>query len=54
MSFRVRPALPADVRAIRDLVEPYAQQRILLAKEWVGYYEAVQEFVVAEADDAAR
>ncbi|AEE47626.1 amino-acid N-acetyltransferase [Cellulomonas fimi] len=48
---RVRAALPADVRAIRALVEPYAEQRILLAKEWVGYYEAVQEFVVAEAPD---
>ncbi|WP_136518383.1 MULTISPECIES: amino-acid N-acetyltransferase [Cellulomonas] len=47
----VRPALPADVRAIRALVEPYAAQRILLAKEWVGYYESVQEFVVAEAGD---
>ena len=48
MSFRVRPALPADVRAIRALVEPYAAERILLAKEWVGYYESVQEFLVAE------
>lgn len=45
---QVRAAVPADVRAIRDLVQPYADQRILLAKEWVGYYEAVQEFVVAE------
>lgn len=44
----VRPALPADVHAIRDLVAPYATQRILLAKEMVGYYEAVQEFLVAE------
>ena len=43
----VVPALPSDVRAIHRLVEPYAQERILLAKEWVGYYEAVQEFVVA-------
>jgi len=51
MSFRVRPALPADVRAIRALVEPYAAERILLAKEWVGYYEAVQEFLVVEAED---
>ena len=47
-AYRVRPALPADVRAIRDLVHPYANERILLAKEWVGYYEAVQEFAVAE------
>jgi amino-acid N-acetyltransferase len=45
----VRPALPADVRAIRDLVAPYADERILLAKEMVGYYESVQEFLVAEA-----
>jgi amino-acid N-acetyltransferase len=49
----VRPALPADVRAIRDLVAPYATERILLAKEMVGYYESVQEFLVAE-DDAGR
>ncbi len=44
----VRPAMPADVRAIRDLVEPYAQERILIPKELVGYFESVQEFVVAE------
>ncbi|MFC8923886.1 amino-acid N-acetyltransferase [Cellulosimicrobium sp. NPDC057127] len=43
----VRPAMPADVRAIRTLVQPYAEERILLAKEMVGYYESVQEFVVA-------
>jgi amino-acid N-acetyltransferase len=47
----VRPALPADVRGIRDLVAPYATERILLAKEMVGYYEAVQEFLVAQAED---
>lgn len=47
----VRPALPSDVRAIRALVEPYAAERILLAKEWVGYYESVQEFEVAQAGD---
>jgi len=51
VSFRVRPALPADVRAIRALVEPYAAERILLEKEWVGYYEAVQEFLVVETED---
>lgn len=49
----VAPALPADVRAIRRLVEPYAAERILLAKEWVTYYEAVQEFVVARTPDGA-
>lgn len=44
----IRSALPIDVRAIRDLVAPYASERILLAKELVGYYEAIQEFLVAE------
>jgi len=44
----IRPALPADVPAIRDLIHPYAEARILLAKDMVDYYEAVQEFFVAE------
>ena len=47
----MRAALPADVHAVHDLVEPYAAERILLPKEWVGYYEAVQEFLVAVVDD---
>ncbi|GAA1716667.1 amino-acid N-acetyltransferase [Isoptericola hypogeus] len=50
-SFAVRPALPADMRGVRGLVEPYAADRILLAKEMVGYYEAVQEFLVASGPD---
>lgn len=45
----VRPALPADVLAIRSIVEAYANRRILLAHDLVAYYEAVQDFVVAEA-----
>lgn len=49
--FLVRPALPADVRGIRGLVQPYADERILLAREWVGYYESVQEFQVAQEPD---
>ncbi|MCL2464772.1 MAG: amino-acid N-acetyltransferase [Micrococcales bacterium] len=48
---RVRPATPADVHEIHDIVEPYATERILLAKEWVTYYEAVPEFVVAVERD---
>lgn len=50
---RVRRALPKDVRTIRDLVEPYANEHILIPKELVGYFEAVQEFVVAEVEDPA-
>jgi amino-acid N-acetyltransferase len=45
----VRRARTADVRAIDDLVERYAADRILLAKERVTLYEDVQEFRVAEA-----
>lgn len=45
---RIRPARPSDVRAIRALVEPYADRRILIAKEMVAYYESVQEFLVVD------
>jgi len=36
------------VRTIDSLVTPYADERILLPKELVGYFEAVQEFLVAD------
>ncbi len=45
----VRRARTADGRAVADLVERYAADRILLAKERVTLYEDVQEFRVAEA-----
>ncbi|HJB11922.1 MAG TPA: amino-acid N-acetyltransferase [Candidatus Brachybacterium merdavium] len=47
MSITVRPARPADVRAINRLVEPMTHEGILLGKDLVAYYEAVQEFLVA-------
>jgi amino-acid N-acetyltransferase len=43
--------MPQDVPAIRDLVQPYADERILLAKELVGYFEATPEFLVATDDE---
>ncbi|WP_375386738.1 amino-acid N-acetyltransferase [uncultured Microbacterium sp.] len=46
--FRIRPARAADVRAIQGLLEPFVQRRILLGKDLVVLYEAVQQFVVAE------
>ena len=46
----IRPARTADVEAIREICEPLVDQRILLGKELVSLYEAVQEFVVAEID----
>lgn len=52
MSFVVRRARTSDVPAIQELIEPLVQQRILLGKERVVFYESVQEFLVAvdEAD----
>lgn len=46
--FVVRPARTQDMRAIRALVSPLAERRILLQKEAVAYYEATGDFVVAE------
>lgn len=46
--FVVRRARTRDVRTIRRLVDGYATERILLAKENVTLYEDVQEFWVAE------
>ena len=48
----VRRARTADVRAVRALVDAYADDRILLSKETVTLYEDVQEFWVAELDGA--
>lgn len=38
------------MRRVHDLVEIYAPQRILLAKEWVTLFEGTPEFIVAELD----
>ncbi|SIT83789.1 amino-acid N-acetyltransferase [Microbacterium sp. RU33B] len=46
--FTVRAARTTDVRAIRALLDPFVQRRILLGKDLVVLFEAVQEFVVAE------
>lgn len=48
----VRAARTGDVRAMQGIIEPYVRRRILLGKELVTLYEAVQEFVVAERDGA--
>ncbi|WP_341955005.1 amino-acid N-acetyltransferase [Salinibacterium sp. TMP30] len=49
--FSVRPATTADVRTIQSLVEPFVNERILLGKDLVVFFEAVQEFRVAVAAD---
>jgi amino-acid N-acetyltransferase len=50
VSVLVRRARASDVRQIRALVAPLAAARVLVAKEAVSYYEALQEFRVAEVD----
>jgi len=51
MTFSVRSARTSDVPHIQALVEPLVQRRILLGKDSVVFYEAIQEFRIAE--DAA-
>ena len=50
-AFSVRRARTADVPGIQTLIEPLVQERILLGKDRVVFYEAVQEFRVAETAD---
>ncbi len=47
----VRRARTADVPGIQELIEPLVQERILLGKDRVVFYESVQEFRVAETAD---
>jgi len=49
----VRPARTSDVPHIQRLVEPLAERRILLGKDRVVLYEAVQEFRIAENETGA-
>ncbi|NGN82350.1 amino-acid N-acetyltransferase [Arthrobacter silviterrae] len=46
----LRPARTSDVQAIKELVAPLAEKRILISKESVTYFESIQEFLVAELD----
>ncbi|MGF9663698.1 amino-acid N-acetyltransferase [Arthrobacter crystallopoietes] len=50
-AFTIRPARTTDVADIRRLVKPLADQRVLLEKEAVAYFESIQEFKVAEDRD---
>jgi amino-acid N-acetyltransferase len=52
-AFTVRHARATDVPSIHRMLEPYVQRRILLGKDIVVLYEAVQQFVVAE-DEQGR
>ncbi|PSS43418.1 amino-acid N-acetyltransferase [Arthrobacter woluwensis] len=49
--FTLRPARTSDVAGIKRLVAPLAEERILMAKETVAYYEGIQELRVAESSE---
>lgn len=49
--FTLRPARTSDVPGIKRLVAPLAEERILMAKETVAYYEGIQELRVAESSE---
>ena len=51
--FSVRRARTTDVPRVQALVAPLVQERILLGKESVVFYEAVQEFRVVEDADGS-
>lgn len=46
-AFSLRAARTADVPAIKSLVAPLAEQRVLVSKETVAYFEGIQEMAVA-------
>ena len=46
----VRRARTADVPGIKQLIDTYTGQRLLLAKDTVTLYETIQEFWVVELD----
>ena len=49
--FSVRTARTSDVPHIQKLIEPLVNRRILLGKDNVVFYEAIQEFRIAESVD---
>lgn len=51
MEITVRPARTQDVKVIRSMVQPLATDRVLLDKDKVAYFEAIQEFLMAENAD---
>ncbi|MDI3418413.1 amino-acid N-acetyltransferase [Streptomyces luteolus] len=50
----IRRARTSDVHTVRDLIDSYVGDGILLDKATVTLYEDIQEFWVAERDDNAQ
>ncbi len=51
--FRIRPARTSDVARIVEMAQPLVERRALVPKETVSYYEAIQEFLIAEPEKGA-
>jgi amino-acid N-acetyltransferase len=51
VSFTVRTARTSDVPHVQRLIDPLVQRRILLGKDAVVFYEAIQEFRIAEDEN---
>ena len=51
--YSVRRARTGDIPAIETLIAPLVESRVLLGKDRVVFYEAVQEFRVAETADGS-
>lgn len=49
VEYRIRRARTSDVKPMRRLVEPLAEDRTLLGKDAVAYFEGLQEFKVVTA-----
>ena len=49
----IRRARTSDIRAIRELVRPHAESRVLVSKDAVTYYEAAQQFLVVYSPTGA-
>ncbi|MGV1007598.1 MAG: amino-acid N-acetyltransferase [Dermatophilaceae bacterium] len=47
--FVTRRARTSDVRDVRDIIAPSVASRVLIAKDAVTYYEALQQFRVVES-----
>lgn len=45
-----RKARTGDVRQIRGVIAPFVAERVLIAKDAVTYFEALQQFRVVEMD----
>lgn len=46
----LRPARTSDVSRIIAQAAPLVENRVLVPKEAVAYYESIQEFIIAESD----